>query len=224
MGLFSEFVSLEQEFSHDKKCKAVWMVSSQIHLMACVYSNHNSGGLWGTTLVESVQEKIRRGSRSLCLKEHLTPMDCKAMCNVPLSINLSTFGARLFLWKSKSFYSGCLKVLLELGTSLVFLQIFQTVSSYTLWAVLVLFICTIHNKVLNCWQANKKRDPWSGPSSYLISILPPRQGKNQALVYSFLLQNPTLLLHHTPTLPQLQHVCRLKEEPVFHNNRILYAK
>lgn len=199
------------------------MVSSQILLMACVYSNHNSGGLWGTSLVESVQEKIRRGSRSLCLKEQLAPMDCKAMCNVPLSINLSTFGARLFLWKSKSFYSGCLKVLLELGTSLVFLKIFQTVSSYTLQAVLVLFICTLHNKVLNFWQQSK-RDPWSGPSSYLKNILPPRLGKNQALEYSFLLQNTTLLFHHTPTLPQLQHVCRLKEEPVFHNDRILYAK
>lgn len=97
MVLFSEFVSPEQELSHDKKCKAVWMVSPQIHLIAYMYSNHNSGGLWGTSLVESAQEKIRRGSRSLCLKEELTPMDCEAMCNVPLSVNLSTFGARLFL-------------------------------------------------------------------------------------------------------------------------------
>ena len=146
------------------------MVSSQIHLISYVYSNYNSGGLWGTSLVESVQEKIKRGSRSLRLREQLTlqwiarlwAMFLFQLISQPLEEGYF-FEITLTQNKSKSFYSSCLKVLLELGISLVFLKIFQTVSSYTLWAVLVLFIRTLHNKALNFWQAKQEEGPliWS---------------------------------------------------------------
>ena len=146
------------------------MVSPQIHLISYVYSNYNSGGLWGTSLVESVQEKIKRGSRSLCLREQLSlqwiarlwAMFLFQLKSQPLEQGYF-FEITLTQNNSKSFYSGCLKVLLELGISLVFLKIFQTVSSYTLWAVLVLFIHILHNKALNFWQAKQEEGPliWS---------------------------------------------------------------
>ena len=78
MVLCSQFVFLEQELSHDKQDKAVWLLSPQTHQIAWVYSVTalvvSERYLWQTMFRRKYGEEA-----AVCLRQHFTPVDCQAM-------------------------------------------------------------------------------------------------------------------------------------------------